>query len=126
MIDLLREIAFYACALLALTLVGNLFIQLLLDIFKIKPFRHEDKPSVAGRLIGSLERIIIAIGILAGSWEVLVAVVALKQSRDTKKSMTGAKLSIFWSARWRAFCGRSRSQSSCWRLMSGVVLASLN
>src|SRR5688572_28785712 len=35
-------------------------------------------PVKAGRIVGSLERLITAIGLAAGSWEVVAAVIALK------------------------------------------------
>jgi hypothetical protein len=105
-IELARQIGFYACAFLALTLVGNLFIRTLLTLFKVRPFRDEDEPSAAGALIGSLERIIIATGILAGSWEVLVAVVALKtvarykeidDRREAEYFLVGSLASLLWA-----------------------------
>ncbi|MGU3391875.1 hypothetical protein [Sphingomonas sp. M1A8_2b] len=60
----------------------------------------------AGRIIGWLERLILAIGIIAHSWEVLAAVIALKsvarfKELDTKLPaeyfLVGSLFSVFWA-----------------------------
>lgn len=90
--------AYTAAALLLLTSGGNWTCRLLLSRFKIDEINEIDAkpPAVSGarktrrskgarppepalgRLIGTLERLLIAAGILLGSWEILVAVIALK------------------------------------------------
>ena len=60
----------------------------------------------AGRIIGGLERLIIAIGILTHSWEVLVAVIALKTVGRFKELndktfaeyfLVGSLFSVLWA-----------------------------
>ena len=87
--------AYSAAAALLLTWGGNWSCRLLLSKFKIValPRQQEitpegDPPSQAlspaltepafGRLIGTLERALIAAGIVFASWEILVDVIALK------------------------------------------------
>jgi hypothetical protein len=78
-------------ALLLLTWGGNLACKLLLRWSGLSAARiaaGADPPPVettapakeprVGRVIGDLERLTIAAGLLLGAWEVLVAVVALK------------------------------------------------
>jgi hypothetical protein len=87
--------AYSAAAALLLTWGGNWSCRLLLSKFKIaalpqqQQIAPEDGPSsqalspmltepAFGRLIGTLERALIAAGIVFASWEILVAVIALK------------------------------------------------
>ena len=60
----------------------------------------------AGRLIGSLERVLIMTGLIAHSWEVMIAVIALKtvaryQDLDRKLEaeyfLVGSLVSILWA-----------------------------
>jgi hypothetical protein len=59
-----------------------------------------------GRLIGALERLLIAVGLLAGAWEVMAAVVALKtvarfkdldQKLDAEYFLVGSLFSVAWA-----------------------------
>lgn len=61
----------------------------------------------AGRVIGSLERLVLSLGILTQSWEVLAAVIALKtvarfKELDDKNFaeyfLAGSLFSILWAA----------------------------
>ncbi|MEM9234876.1 MAG: hypothetical protein AAGA69_11660, partial [Pseudomonadota bacterium] len=63
---------------------GNIFCSLIIrlaerpddpETVSIKP---DDAQLAAGRVIGILERSLIAAGILTGKWEVMAAVIALK------------------------------------------------
>lgn len=62
--------------------LGTRFCKAIYDLYKIKKevgaTTQPQSGQGAGRLIGYLERVLIALGILVKSWEVLVAVVALK------------------------------------------------
>jgi hypothetical protein len=60
----------------------------------------------AGRMIGSIERILIMIGLVARSWEVLVAVIALKtvarykeldEQIEAEYFLIGSLVSILWA-----------------------------
>ncbi len=60
----------------------------------------------AGRYIGALERLIIMVGLIIGSWDILVAVIALKtvaryQELDKKIEaeyfLVGSLSSILWA-----------------------------
>lgn len=59
-----------------------------------------------GHLIGSFERLLIAGGVLAGAWEILVAVIALKtvarfkeldEKLDAEYFLVGSLFSIVWA-----------------------------
>lgn len=61
----------------------------------------------AGRMIGSLERLIILLGLVAGSWEIIAAVIALKTVGRFKELddrlqaeyfLIGSLASILWAA----------------------------
>lgn len=61
----------------------------------------------AGRMIGSLERLIILIGLVAGSWEIMAAVIALKTVGRFKELderlhaeyfLIGSLASVVWAA----------------------------
>jgi hypothetical protein len=59
-----------------------------------------------GHLIGAFERLLIAVGLLAGSWEILAAVVALKtvarfkeldEKLDAEYFLVGSLFSVAWA-----------------------------
>jgi hypothetical protein len=61
----------------------------------------------AGRMIGSLERLIILVGLIAGSWEIIAAVIALKtvgrfkeldERLQAEYFLIGSLASIVWAA----------------------------
>lgn len=67
---------------------------------------EDEKVLRAGRTIGSLERILIMIGLIAHSWEVMIAVIALKtvaryQDLDKRVEaeyfLVGSLVSILWA-----------------------------
>ena len=67
---------------------------------------ENEKVLRAGRIIGSLERILIMIGLIAQSWEVMIAVIALKtvaryQELDKRFEaeyfLVGSLVSILWA-----------------------------
>lgn len=63
---------------------GNIFCGWMIRLaekpgdIETTPLKPDEAQLAAGRIIGILERSLIAIGILTGRWEVLAAVVALK------------------------------------------------
>ncbi|MAK82055.1 hypothetical protein [Phenylobacterium sp.] len=119
-------------ALLLLTWGGNLACQLLLRWSGLSAARiaagadpqpAETTPPAkeprVGRVIGDLERLTIAAGLLLGAWEVLVAVVALKsvarfkdleEKLNAEYFLVGSLLSVLWAVivtfAWRAYEAR--------------------
>lgn len=108
----------YLLAFFALTWLGNQVCRLVLSLSGLLPTNSapgtdpatlSDAPvsaSRAGRWIGPLERLLIAIGLMANSWEVLVAVVALKtvaryQELDKRTEaeyfLVGSLASLLWA-----------------------------
>ena len=87
-------IAFYASSLLLLTVGGNAFCRMV--IYRWSGVSGPEAPARptswaaaqaqsssrhkvhSGRVIGTLERLLIMLGITVDSWEVIVAVIALK------------------------------------------------
>ncbi|MDO8902266.1 MAG: hypothetical protein Q7V15_13040 [Phenylobacterium sp.] len=119
-------------ALLLLTWGGNLACKLLLRWSGLSAARiaadggasPAETPSTAqqprvGRVIGDLERLTIAAGLLLGAWEVLVAVVALKsvarfkdleEKLNAEYFLVGSLFSVLWAVvvtfAWRAYDAR--------------------
>lgn len=119
-------------ALLLLTWGGNLACKLLLRWSGLSAARvaaGADPPLVetsppgkeprVGRVIGDLERLTIAAGLLLGAWEVLVAVVALKsvarfkdleEKLNAEYFLVGSLFSVLWAVvvtfAWRAYDAR--------------------
>ena len=65
------------------------------------------QPVKAGRIVGSLERLVIAMGLAAGSWEVVAAVIALKTVARFKELdeklfaeyfLIGSLFSLLWAS----------------------------
>ena len=96
-------------ALVVLTWGGNAMCRLL---FRATGLSDTDaagsggKPA-AGRVIGSLERLVLAIGIVTANWPVFAAVIALKSVARFKELddktfaeyfLVGSLFSIFWAA----------------------------
>ncbi|WP_333586335.1 hypothetical protein [Phenylobacterium sp.] len=123
----LHSLSASAVALLLLTWGGNLACQLLLRWSGLRAARSADetaedrstKTPRAGRVIGHLERLAIAGGLLAGAWEVLVAVVALKsvarfkdleEKLNAEYFLVGSLFSVLWAVlvtlAWRAYDSR--------------------
>ena len=95
-------------ALILLTDGGNRACRCLFFWTSLKDSIADDKssPYKAGRIIGGLERLILAIGIITHSWEVLAAVIALKtvsrfKDLDEKPFaeyfLVGSLFSILWA-----------------------------
>ncbi|MBE7183454.1 MAG: hypothetical protein INR68_03490 [Methylobacterium mesophilicum] len=94
-------------AILLLGEGGNLICRRLLEritpAIKASP---QNKIFSAGRIIGWLERILVAVGIILQSWEVLAAVIALKsvaRFNDLDKQefaeyfLVGSLFSLLWA-----------------------------
>lgn len=103
------QITGYLLLLLLLTIGGNEVCRLVLRISATKtPPEEGEKISLrAGRTIGVLERILILIGLIASSWEILAAVVALKtvarykdldDRNNAEYFLIGSLASILWAA----------------------------
>jgi hypothetical protein len=90
MIWTILDILIYVALLLALTMLGDVFCKQIVKLAQVKtpseaktasattPEEEESPRLRAGRVIGRLERTLILLGLAAHSWEVLVAVIALK------------------------------------------------
>lgn len=102
------QILAYLVLLLLLTFGGNEVCRLVLSISATKaPPEDGDKISLrAGRTIGVLERLLIALGLIASSWEILAAVVALKtvaryakldDQNNAEYFLIGSLASILWA-----------------------------
>ncbi len=105
---MLHAILYTSIALFLLTWVGNVLCRAIFNLTGLKDATaDEEQPShVAGRVIGTLERMILTIGILMNSWEILAAVIALKtvarfQKLDKREFaeyfLVGSLFSVFWS-----------------------------
>ena len=112
---LLHSLAAAVVALLLLTWGGNLACQLLLRWSGLRAARSagaaaDDAEAATaprvGRMIGHLERLAIAGGLVVGAWEVLVAVVALKsvarfkdleEKLNAEYFLVGSLFSVLWA-----------------------------
>ena len=105
-----HAIAYSAIALWLFTAAGNWFCQKLFSLTKLKDgmtgAQDTASPHRAGWIIGWLERLILAVGIIAHSWEVLAAVIALKTVARFKELdeklpaeyfLVGSLFSILWA-----------------------------
>lgn len=115
---MIHALIYTAVALWLLTQVGNWLCR---QLFALTGLRDAiaDVPApshVAGRVIGTLERLILALAVLLQSWEVLVAVIALKtvarfQRLDEREFaeyfLVGSLFSVLWAmlvtAGWIAY-----------------------
>ncbi|MCG9915980.1 MAG: hypothetical protein MH112_06415 [Phenylobacterium sp.] len=102
-------------ALFLLTIVGNLACKVVLDWSGLSQAMtliegDEAKPRAntprVGRLIGHLERLLIASGLVFGAWEILVVVVALKtvarfkdldEKLNAEYFLVGSLFSVAWA-----------------------------
>ncbi|MBW0151302.1 MAG: hypothetical protein KXJ53_08820 [Phenylobacterium sp.] len=120
---LLHSLGASLVALLLLTWGGNLACQLLLRWSGLRAARSAEaaddeatKTPRVGRVIGHLERLAIAGGLVVGVWEVLVAVVALKsvarfkdleEKLNAEYFLVGSLFSVLWAVlvtfAWRAY-----------------------
>lgn len=105
-------------ALILLVPIGNELCRLLLEYTRLKQPDAVSGESAAraGRVIGTLERLILAVGIIGHSWEVLAAVIALKTlarfSEMDKQNfaeyfLVGSLFSLLWAVvvtlSWKGF-----------------------
>lgn len=117
----IQHVAVYAFSLVLLTWIGNHVCRLCLKWSNLLPSGPATlaptepatsthaaplSGSHAGRWIGSLERVLIMIGLAAASWEVMVAVIALKtvaryQELDKRSEaeyfLVGSLASMLWA-----------------------------
>ena len=95
-------------AVFALIWGGNMLCRGIFNLTGLKDsIAHLPTPvHSAGRWIGALERLILAVGIIAHSWEILAAVIALKTVARFKDMderafaeyfLVGSLFSIFWT-----------------------------
>lgn len=115
------DLAIYALFLLALTVGGDAVCKTVLGLTQVEPLPQppaaatpnaappptDPEPRLrAGRMIGRLERLLITLGLVVRSWEVLVAVIALKtvaRHNELDKQIAaeyfliGSLASILWS-----------------------------
>lgn len=96
-------------ALVCLTTLGNSVCRVLFLLTGLTAASNgaSDAPEPkAGRVIGSLERLVLAIGIVTQSWPVFAAVIALKSVARFKELddktfaeyfLVGSLFSIFWA-----------------------------
>ena len=102
---MIHSIAYTAVALFLLTLVGNWACRLL---FAATGMTGSTPPATprAGRVIGTLERLVLALGIITHSWEILAALIALKTVARFRELddqtfaeyfLVGSLFSILWA-----------------------------
>lgn len=92
---------------LALTWLGNLVCRLLFRATGLAAsVAGGDEGAGAGRVIGSLERLVLAIGVVTQSWPLFAAVIALKSVARFKELddktfaeyfLVGSLFSILWA-----------------------------
>ncbi|PZO79210.1 hypothetical protein [Sphingomonas hankookensis] len=114
----LHFIAYTGCALFLLTHTGNILCRAIFDLTGLRDAVATAPPveHTAGRWIGTLERLILAIGILSGSWEVFAFVIALKTVARIKEMdqrvfaeyfLVGSLFSLLWTiavvGAWQAY-----------------------
>ena len=104
----LHALAYTVLALVLLTELGNVLCRRMLIRMRRPgvPDSSADGAFSAGRLIGWLERLVLAAGLLSNSWEILAAVIALKtvarfkelDQRDfAEYFLVGSLFSILWA-----------------------------
>jgi len=105
---MMHVILYTGVALVALIWLGNEICRGIFNLTGLKDsIAHLPTPvHSAGRWIGALERLILAVGIIAHSWEILAAVIALKTVARFKDMderafaeyfLVGSLFSIFWT-----------------------------
>jgi len=106
-IDIAHGLAYSLVALFLLTGVGNWACRALFRLTGMKSATGEKGTGLAaGWVIGWLERLLLAIGILSRSWEIVAAVIALKtvarfkelDQRDfAEYFLVGSLFSVIWA-----------------------------
>lgn len=103
------QVSGYLVLLWLLTFGGNSVCRLVLQLSATKtpPELGEQISLRAGRTIGVLERLLVLLGLIVGSWEILAAVIALKtvaryakldQQNNAEYFLVGSLASILWAA----------------------------
>lgn len=103
------QLAVYLTLLAMLTIGGNAVCRLVLRVSAAKtpPETGEAISLRAGRTIGVLERALVFVGLVASSWEIVAAVVALKTVARYRKLddqsnaeyfLVGSLASLLWAA----------------------------
>lgn len=107
MIEVLQIVG-YGALLWLLTIGGNLVCKqvLTLTATRTPPEEGERVSFRAGRAIGVLERLLVFFSLVAGSWEVLAAVIALKtvaryakldEQNNAEYFLVGSLASLLWA-----------------------------
>jgi len=107
MMSALHATAYCLVALIALTWLGNVACRMLFVLSGASQMlKGSDGINNAGKLIGGLERLLIALGLIGHSWEVIAAVVALKTLARFKELdkqikaeyfLIGSLFSLIWA-----------------------------
>jgi hypothetical protein len=117
MIEIAHGLAYTLVALFLLTAVGNWACRWLFRLTGLRGGTGDrGSAQAAGWVIGWLERLLLAIGILSRSWEIVAAVIALKtvarfkdlDQRDfAEYFLVGSLFSVIWAflvtAGWLAY-----------------------
>lgn len=118
MLQTLHAIVYTVAGYGLLTWFGNVLCRLIFNLTGLKDATASDDTPAhnAGRWIGTLERIILAIGFVLQRWEILAAVIALKtvsRFKDLDKRdfaeyfLVGSLFSILWAmlvaGAWQAY-----------------------
>ncbi|WP_010185072.1 hypothetical protein [Sphingomonas sp. PAMC 26605] len=104
----LHALAYTIAGYFLLTWFGNVLCRQIFSLTGLKDATASDAAPAhnAGRWIGTLERIILAIGVILQRWEILAAVVALKTVSRFKELdrrdfaeyfLVGSLFSILWA-----------------------------
>ncbi len=108
MIATLHAVLYSAILVALLTTVGNWACRLMLNLVGLLDAVAERAPAEpnVGRYIGALERLIIAAGLIAHSWQAVAAIIALKaigrfkeldNSLPAQYFLLGTLFSILWT-----------------------------
>lgn len=106
---LILQLGGYALLFWLLTVGGNEVCRLVLNLSaaKVPPEAGGQVTLRAGRSIGVLERLLVCLGLVAGSWEILAAVIALKtvaryakldDQNNAEYFLIGSLASLLWAA----------------------------
>lgn len=104
----IHALAYSGVALLLLTMTGNWACRLMVNLIGLRDAMAgvAQSTAAAGRYIGALERLVIAIGLVVHSWEAVAAVIALKTIARFKELdkqlpaeyfLVGSLFSLLWA-----------------------------
>ncbi|MBS3928134.1 MAG: hypothetical protein KGZ65_06830 [Sphingomonadales bacterium] len=108
MLTIAHATAYCLIGVYLLTSAGNFACRLLFHTSGMKAAIEatDEATKSAGRIIGSLERIVLASTIIVGRWEILAAVIALKtiarfkeldKQLNAEYFLIGSLFSVIWS-----------------------------